>query len=89
MSRLLAQLPVELNLTMTYSVVTGTDVAKAILAEAEPAEEEQEAKPYDLIALTTHGWGELRRLLMGSVTEHLLGTTRLPLLIVRSQEQTM
>lgn len=87
MSRLLAQLPTKLNLTMTYSVVTGTDVAKEILAEAEPAEEEQEAEPYDLIAMTTHGWGEPRRLLVGSVTEQLVGATRLPLLIIRSHEQ--
>jgi hypothetical protein len=36
MSHLLAHLPARLNLTMTYSVVPGMDVAKAILAEAEP-----------------------------------------------------
>lgn len=89
MSRLLAHLPAKLNLTMTYSVVTGTDVAKVILAEAEPAEEEQEAKPYDLIAMTTHGWEEPRRLPVGSVTEQLLGTTRIPLLIIRSPEQAV
>jgi nucleotide-binding universal stress UspA family protein len=89
MSHLLAQLTTKLNLTMTYSVVTGTDVAKAILAEAEPAEEGQEAKPYDLIALTTHGWEEPRRLLVGSVTEQLLGATRLPVLVMRSHEQAV
>ncbi len=87
MSHLLAHLPTKLNLTMTYSVVTGTDVAKAILAEAEPTEEEQEVKPYGLIAMTTHGWEEPRRLLVGSVTEQLLGITRLPLLIMRSLEK--
>lgn len=87
MSHLLAHLPTKLNLTMTYSVVTGTDVAKEILAEAEPAEEEQEVKPYDLIAMTTHGWEEPRRLHVGSVTKQLLGTTSLPLLIMRSPEK--
>jgi nucleotide-binding universal stress UspA family protein len=86
MSHLLAHLPTKLNLTMTYSVVTGTDVAKEILAEAEPAEEEQEVTPYDLIAMTTHGWEEPRRLHVGSVTKQLLGTTKLPLLIMRSLE---
>src|SRR5690349_22452642 len=47
------------------------------------------------IALTTHGRGGLRRLALGSVTERMLGTTRLPLLIAhapvssqRSEEHT-
>ena len=39
-----------------------------------------------MIAMATHGRGGLKRLVMGSVTEHLLGATRLPLLIVRPQE---
>jgi hypothetical protein len=39
-----------------------------------------------VIAMATHGRGGLKRLVMGSVTEHLLGATRLPLLIVRPQE---
>ncbi|HEX9134272.1 MAG TPA: universal stress protein [Ktedonobacteraceae bacterium] len=78
---------VSLMLTMTYSVVPGMDVAKVILAEAEPAEEEQEVKPYDLIAMTTHGWEEPRQLHVGSVTKQLLETTRLPLLVMRSPEK--
>jgi nucleotide-binding universal stress UspA family protein len=87
MSNLLAHLPTKLNLTMTYSVVPGMDVAKAILAEVEPAEDEQEVKPYDFIAMTTHGWEEPRRLHVGSVTRQLLETTRLPLLVLRSPEK--
>ena len=87
MSHLLAHLPTRLNLTMTYSVVPGMDVAKAILAETEPTEEEQEVKPYDLIAMTTHGWEEPRRLHVGSVTKQLLETTRLPLLVMRSPDK--
>ena len=89
MSCLLARVPTRLNLTMRYSVVTDTDVAKAIQAEAESAEEVQGVPPYDLIALTTHGWGELQRLVLGSVTERLLGTTRLPLLVVRPRNQAV
>jgi nucleotide-binding universal stress UspA family protein len=88
-NRLLAHLPTELNLTITSSVVVSTDVAKAIRAEAEPAEEELRTEPYDLIALATHGRGGLQRLLMGSVTEHLLGATRLPLLIVRPHHEAV
>ncbi len=87
MSHLLAHLPTRLNLTMTYSVVPGLDVAKAILAVAEPAEEEQELKPYDLIAMTTHGWEEPRQQHVGSVTKQLLESTRLPLLVMRSPER--
>ncbi len=87
MSHLLDHLPTKLNLTMTYSVGTGTDVAKAILAEAEPTEEEQELKPYDLIAMTTHGWEEPRLLHVGSVTKQLLESTRLPLLVMRSLDK--
>jgi nucleotide-binding universal stress UspA family protein len=87
MSHLLAHLPTRLNLTMTYSVVPGMDVAKAILAEVELAEEEQEVKPYDLIAMTTHGWEEPRGLHVGSVTKQLLESIRLPLLIMRSPEK--
>jgi nucleotide-binding universal stress UspA family protein len=87
MSHLLAHLPARLNLTMTYSVVPGMDVAKAILAESEPTEEVQEVKPYDLIAMTTHGWEEPRRLYVGSVTKQLLETTRLPLLVMRSPDK--
>jgi nucleotide-binding universal stress UspA family protein len=41
---------------------------------------------YDLIAMATHGRSGLRRVVMGSVTEHVLDTTRLPLLIVRPPE---
>jgi len=86
MSYLLAQIPARLNLTMTYSVATGTDVAKGILDEAETVDEEQEVPPYDLIAMTTHGWEEPRGLHVGSVTKQLLEITGLPLLVLRSPE---
>jgi len=86
-SRMLAHLPTKLNVTITSSVISSTDVVKTILAEAEPVEEELRAEPYDLIALATHGRGRLQRLLMGSVTEHLIGATRLPLFIVQPHEE--
>src|SRR5579884_2282833 len=41
-----------------------------------------------LIALATHGRRGLQRLLMGSVTERALRSTRLPLLVVRPQEKS-
>ncbi len=85
-SHLLTQLPTKLNITITSSIVTSMDCAKAILAEAEPSDNEPWTEPYDLIAMSTHGRGRLQQLLMGSVTEHILGATRLPLLVVRPHE---
>ncbi|MCS7255077.1 MAG: universal stress protein [Thermomicrobium sp.] len=43
----------------------------------------------DLVVLTTHGHGGVQRWLIGSVTERLLTTTRVPLLVVpASRERT-
>jgi hypothetical protein len=40
----------------------------------------------DLIAMATHGRGGLQRWAMGSITERVLGSSRLPMFIVRPQE---
>lgn len=64
-------------MTIVSSVVISMDIAETIIKEAE-----QEGG-YDLIAMTTHGRSGFPRLMMGSVTEHILGATKLPLLIVR------
>lgn len=69
----------DVKVTITSSVVVSPDIAGRIIEQAEQSN-------CDLIAVTTHGRSGLRRLLMGSVTEHILGVTRLPLLIVRSHE---
>lgn len=66
-----------IKVAVTSSVVMSTDIAGTIVQQAEDEDS------FDLIAVTTHGRSGLRRLMMGSVTEHLLGATRLPLLIVR------
>jgi len=68
------------GLTITSSVAFSTDVAGTILKQAESAEL---TGGYSLIAMATHGRSGLKRLVMGSVTEHVLGATMLPLLIVR------
>jgi nucleotide-binding universal stress UspA family protein len=72
------------KLDITASVVVSTDVAATIIAEAEQAAEG--SADFDMIAMATHGRGGLRRLVMGSVTERILGSTKLPLLIVRPQQ---
>ena len=67
---------VDVKVSITSSTVISTDIAGTIIQQAHES-------GYDLIAMTTHGRSGLRRLMMGSVTEHVLGATELPLLIVR------
>jgi len=76
------------KLNITSSAAVSTDVAGTIIKLAEQTEGD-ESSSCDLIAIATHGRGGLRRMVMGSVTEHLLGSTRLPLLIVRPHEAEM
>jgi nucleotide-binding universal stress UspA family protein len=71
------------KLAITWSVAVATDVAGAIIKQAEQPEAAKYMGNYDLIAMATHGRGGFRRLIMGSVTEQMLGSTKLPLLIVR------
>lgn len=75
------------KLTITSSVLTHRGVAGAIVQAAERPTREEELGGFHLIAMATHGRSGLSRLLMGSVTEHVLGATRLPLFIVRPQER--
>lgn len=74
------------NLQVSSSVADSTDVAGTIVQEA--AQTRDVAKPagYDLIAMATHGRSGLLRLVMGSVTEHVLGKTLLPLFMVRPMQ---
>jgi len=72
-----------LKLSITYAVEPGTDVASSLLSLAEHGGE----GGCDLIAISTHGRGGLERWVMGSVTERLLNTTKLPMLIVRPQRK--
>jgi len=39
----------------------------------------------DLIAIATHGRGGLQHWVLGSITERVLGATKLPILIVRPE----
>jgi nucleotide-binding universal stress UspA family protein len=76
-----------LKLAITSSVAVNPDVAGAIIRQAEHAGWAEQGEGCVLIALATHGRGGLQRLLMGSVTEQVLRSTRLPLLVVRPQEK--
>lgn len=76
----------QLNLRVSSSVAVHRDVVKALISIAEHGEERKDAGRFDradIIVLATHGRSGIERLLRGSVTERILGATKLPLLIVR------
>lgn len=79
----------DLHLSLTHSVEQAPDVASALLILAEHGKvgETSEYSPCDLIALSTHGRGSLERWVMGSVTDRVLNTTKLPMLIVRPPKE--
>jgi nucleotide-binding universal stress UspA family protein len=76
----------DLDLSISWSVALDTDIADALIRTVETEEEGKETEGlggYSLIAMSTHGRGGVERWVMGSVTENVLNTTKLPLLIVR------
>ncbi len=80
----------KLNLVIEWSIEESKDVANALIEAAESGkviESSHEFTGCDLIAIATHGRGGLKRLMAGSVTESVLGSTKLPLLIVRPRDE--
>ncbi len=75
----------DLKLALTWSVIGASDVAESLMCLAEEGEKLTESG-YDLIAIATHGRSGLARWALGSVTERILGATKLPLFIVRSPD---
>ena len=78
------------HLNVSSSTATSYDTADTLVREAEQGESRDdgtEHEGYVLIALATHGRGGLQRWVMGSVAERVLGSTKLPMLIVRSTEE--
>jgi nucleotide-binding universal stress UspA family protein len=77
------------NLTITSTVILDLDVAHAIVTLAETVKGMEQSKDFtgcDLIAMSTHGRGDLAHRMMGSVTERVLDASRLPMLIVHPKE---
>ena len=72
----------DLNLSIRWFFPRDADVAGELL---EIAQGGQGSGGCDFIAMSTHGRGGLERLMMGSVTEHVLNATKLPMLLVRPQ----
>jgi nucleotide-binding universal stress UspA family protein len=65
-------------------------VAETLIQAAETGEDVEGTNVFggcDLMVLATHGRGSLERRVPVSVTERILGATRLPMLIVRPKEQ--
>ena len=86
---LVAPVVAELKLPITWSVAVDTDVASALIKVAENGEDTEGAGVFggcDLIAMATHGRGGMQRWAMGSITERVLNTTKLPLLVIHSQD---
>jgi nucleotide-binding universal stress UspA family protein len=83
---LLADYGAELNLSITWSVTIDDDIAAGIVRVAENGEDAAGAGVFggcDVIAMATHGYSGLQRLALGSMTERVLHSTTLPLLIIR------
>jgi nucleotide-binding universal stress UspA family protein len=77
----------KLKVSLKTAVATGKDVADTLIRSAERGEEIEGKRltgSCDMIAITTHARGGLKRLALGSVTEHILGATKLPLLVLHS-----
>ena len=70
-----------LNLAMTASVESGSDVAGAIIDTGERTE-----GGCALVAMSTHGRSGWGRWVIGSITERVLHSTKLPLFVVRPQQ---
>lgn len=83
---LIANYGADLHLSITWSVTIDDDIAGGIVRMAENGEDAEGAGTFggcDIIAMATHGYSGLQRWTLGSITERVLHTTRLPLLIVR------
>lgn len=86
------RLEADFNLAVTWSLVVDSDVAEGLIGVAEEGKVTRGAGIFggcDILALATHGRSGLQRWAMGSVTERVLGTTKLPLLVVRPEEERL
>jgi nucleotide-binding universal stress UspA family protein len=70
-----------LRIPITWSVAINKDIASEIVNIAETGE--NATKPFDIIAISTHGLGGFARWTMGSITDRVIRSTKLPLLVVR------
>jgi nucleotide-binding universal stress UspA family protein len=71
-----------LNLALTASVISSSDVAHTIIEASENTDDD-----YALLAMSTHGRSGWKRLVIGSIAQRVMHHTKLPLLIVRPQQR--
>lgn len=74
------------GLTVTTSLAVNVDVAEALVQVAQ--QQLRAGGHFDLVAMATHGRSGRQRLLMGSVTDHVMSATKLPLLVVHPSGQS-
>ncbi len=82
--QVLVQSAMNAGVAVAWSIVVSEDVAEAIVETAELGGDIDSDDGYDFIAVATHGRSGLDRLRLGSVTEHILDATKLPLLVVHA-----
>lgn len=78
----------ELKLNVSWSITVDPDIANSLIEVAEKGvvtDGTRIAGGCDVLAMTTHGRGGRKPWILGTVTERVLGATRLPLLVVRPQ----
>ncbi len=77
----------ERHIRVSWSVALDHDIADALI---QTAENRGEAPPdgCEIIAISTHDRGGLQRWTLGSITEHVLHATQLPILVVRPMDMT-
>lgn len=71
---------------VSWSAIIDTDVARGIMRMAEcldDVKDDDDCGEFDMIALSTHGYGGIQDWVIGSTSQRVLSATRLPLLIVR------
>jgi nucleotide-binding universal stress UspA family protein len=79
-------------LSVRWSIATATDFADGIIQVAENWESVENTTSAegigacDFIAMATHGYTGIARWALGSVAEHVLHGTQLPILMVRPLE---
>jgi nucleotide-binding universal stress UspA family protein len=77
----------KLTVSLKTAIATGKGIAETLIRSAESGEEVEGKRltgSCDMIAITTHARRGLQRLTLGSVTEHILGATKLPLLVLHA-----
>ena len=74
------------HIAVSWSVVSETDVARAIAETGQDAKIAYDFEKCEMIAMSTHGREGLPLLTRGSVTERVLHSTKCPLLVVRPSE---